>query len=403
MSRVLDRVFIQNSNINKFKSKTNYTFAILSAIGIVMVVSAHAGSALNLFSDYFPYNSFFMPMFIFISGYFFKDKNIKSFDSTKNYIIKKIKNLLIYYFIFNVIYGLIRLILFKLNLDNDLIKINFYTLIIQPFIDGQQFGLNAPAWFLPTLFTVEVSFVFVRKIQLYLIKYKNFKRIDIINLLIFLILSIVCIYISEHYTCLKIFVPFLKLGFFLFFFQLGRIYKDRLEVREKEIPTIIVIFVTLLVNIILIKIYKNIEFISLYNMTGFHNINPVIPIITSITGTWFWLRIAREISPVLCKSKIIMDISNNTKGIMMHHIFCMELFNILLYYLKDFCNLTGFNVEKFRSPIGWYRYFADIKQLEIIYVIIGVFGSLIIIKLIKKLKDKLYKAYKTYKTIKMEG
>lgn len=96
MSRVLDRVFIQNSNINKFKSKTNYTFAILSAIGIVMVISAHAGSALNLFSDYFPYNSFFMPMFIFISGYFFKDKNIKSFDSTKNYIIKKIKNLLIY-------------------------------------------------------------------------------------------------------------------------------------------------------------------------------------------------------------------------------------------------------------------------------------------------------------------
>ena len=51
----------------ELRSKSNKKFMLLSAIGIFMVVDHHTWTALNLFGDFIPYNSFFMPMFVFIS------------------------------------------------------------------------------------------------------------------------------------------------------------------------------------------------------------------------------------------------------------------------------------------------------------------------------------------------
>ena len=62
---------------------------VLSALGILMVVDHHTFTALNLFGDYIPYNSFFMPMFVFISGYFNK---VDSSTKLLPYFGKKIKN-----------------------------------------------------------------------------------------------------------------------------------------------------------------------------------------------------------------------------------------------------------------------------------------------------------------------
>ena len=65
-------------------AKSNKKFMILSAIGIIMVVDSHTWGAFNIFANYFPFNSFFMPMFVFISGYFNKvDKNTNLWKYTK--------------------------------------------------------------------------------------------------------------------------------------------------------------------------------------------------------------------------------------------------------------------------------------------------------------------------------
>ena len=53
------------------KQKSNKQFMILSAIGIIMVVDAHSWTTLNLLTALLPYNSFFMPMLVFVSGYFY--------------------------------------------------------------------------------------------------------------------------------------------------------------------------------------------------------------------------------------------------------------------------------------------------------------------------------------------
>ena len=74
--------------------KSNKKFMLLSTIGIFMVVDSHTFTAFNLFGDYIPYNSFFMPMFVFISGYFNK---VDSSTKLSTYLWKKIKTLLLPY------------------------------------------------------------------------------------------------------------------------------------------------------------------------------------------------------------------------------------------------------------------------------------------------------------------
>ena len=78
----------------EMKSKSNKKFMLLSAIGIFMVVDHHTFTALNILGDFIPYNSFFMPMFVFISGYFNK---VDSGTKLLPYTWKKVKNLLFPY------------------------------------------------------------------------------------------------------------------------------------------------------------------------------------------------------------------------------------------------------------------------------------------------------------------
>ena len=59
---------IVNEN-TKVAKKRNFTFDLLYALAIIMVVDDHTGNQIGILSKIFPYDSFFMPLFVFISGY----------------------------------------------------------------------------------------------------------------------------------------------------------------------------------------------------------------------------------------------------------------------------------------------------------------------------------------------
>ncbi len=115
---------------------------LLKALAIMLVVSGHL--EFSLFGMFPPY-SFQLALFFFISGMLFKEKYL---NDVKVYFQKRIKSLLIPYFCYELFYLIITYILYLQSGfflgDN----ISFKSFFITPFINGHQFLLCAPLWFI---------------------------------------------------------------------------------------------------------------------------------------------------------------------------------------------------------------------------------------------------------------
>lgn len=86
-------------------TKPDYRFKLIYAIGMIMVIAGHMETGVNLtLGGWFPYLGLHMPLFMFASGYFYKDS---AADNPGAYILKKVKSLIVPLYIYNLIYGLI--------------------------------------------------------------------------------------------------------------------------------------------------------------------------------------------------------------------------------------------------------------------------------------------------------
>ncbi|MBO5487597.1 MAG: acyltransferase family protein, partial [Eubacterium sp.] len=140
--------------------KRNETFIILSAIGILLILLGHLDFPLLNMGGLFPYYSFHVMLFVFISGYFYKPEEEEHILA---YLKRKAPHLLIPYFIWNVVYGILATLLHGTGMQIGE-NINLYNLFIAPFLSGHQFMYQAASWFVPALFLVELCNILGRKI-----------------------------------------------------------------------------------------------------------------------------------------------------------------------------------------------------------------------------------------------
>lgn len=344
---------------------------ILSAIGILMVVDAHAWSSLQLFTSFMPYNSFFMPMFVFISGYFFS-KN--SLDRVKAELLKKIRHLIVPYYIWILLYGLLVHLLKSLSIISYGEDFSFSTLLIKPWTTGALYKFTDPLWFVPALFLTWFFYYFIRKI---IGSYWN----DWISFLIFVCLGAFCVVLSRHgYAKTEYYLPWLKTGFLLQFYQMGQIFRHYIEPSFKKCPKWPVLAGTLLINIFLQIISpESIDF-PMMLMGEFHNPNPFLPLITSITGILFWLSISEILVPALGNNPLVNYISNNTFWIMANHAFFFNVLNAALYLTNRLFHLgLAFDSSSFTSNV-WYRY-EPVTTFRFVYVLFGLSGCILSKKL----------------------
>ncbi len=85
-------------------TRENREMRVLSAIGIILVVAGHLGYNLFDIGELFPYYSFHVFIFLFVSGYFYKEE---SEDNIGGYLLHKGRTLLLPYFAWNLFYGLL--------------------------------------------------------------------------------------------------------------------------------------------------------------------------------------------------------------------------------------------------------------------------------------------------------
>lgn len=344
--------------------KNNYQFLFLQVIGIILVVTGHMNEngGIILFSDWFPPYSFHMPLFIFISGYFYK---ISNENNLKKYFLKKTITLLLPYFIWNLIYGIINTILIKNGIIQFGTPLSFQSFFIDPWLHGHQFTFNLAAWFVIELFIVQIIYVVFRKINS-LFKLTN----DYIFMLFFLIIGLCGVFLANKGLSSVWYLPIYRTMFLIPFFHLGFLYKTKLEKHDIRINNVIYFLILFIIQFLLIRKYNDLGFNVAWSV-NYNKTNILLPFLTSITGIMFWLRVAKILEPSIAKSKIVNYIGNNTWTIMMHHLFIFFVINTLLYSLSPIFGLNNFNEELYRTNI-WYSYVPGIKHFLFFYVIAAI-------------------------------
>ena len=347
---------------------------VLSAIGIFMVVDHHTFTALNLFGSHLPYNSFFMPMFVFISGYFNK---VNSDTGLLSYLRKKVKTLLLPYV------G-IALMVFILQQLMNALKLGYFEAIpswypayvLERVITvGSPFAIASPMWFVITLFSTLAVYAVIKKL---LGKIWN----SYVMLGIFCVFHLAVIYLAKNADpeALHRFLLPLKVLFFLPFLEMGIIYRERLEKKHDALSgggKLAMMAVLLVINTIrtmYLPSAYDIAFDSLDDLTGFTSPFIVTPLISSVVGILFWLTFVDLIGKSVSGSRFVNYMSCNTFWIMGLHIAFFNILNCILMLINNIVTLPFFNAEEFQGS-EWY-YWELSPNFKLVYVLAGILGPL---------------------------
>lgn len=364
---------------------TNLQFKLLSAIGIVLIVGGHCyHGALPTAYDWFPTYSFNLALFVFISGYFYKDKYE---DSILKYIWKRFKRLIIPAYLWNIVYGLFIMLMsnFGYTIGG---KVNAYNLFVMPFIDGEAFKWNLGSWFVYPLFTVCVVNVLFRKL-LDLIKLKN----EYLILVVYLAVGIVGVQLSieakDNGGVHGLMLFAYRAMLFLPWLQFGKVYKEKLE-KHDNLNSIAYFAIMLSIQLILNTFFQKLEYTP-SKCSGFEN-GCIIPFVTAITGIAFWLRASKLLAPVVKSWKFVNLIADNTYSIMIHQMLGFMAVKWIFYAMSFIPNLfDDFNASKMRSSI-WYYYLPNGQKLyAIVYLAAGIFVPILIALICKSIKKQINK------------
>ncbi|MDR3326687.1 MAG: acyltransferase family protein [Prevotellaceae bacterium] len=357
----------------------NRQFLLLQAVAIILVLIGHKGSVcLATITHYLPIHAYHMALFIFISGYFF---SLDSLNNVQQYINKKVKHLLIPYFVYNLIYGVIVFILKKNNIITYGWDLNLRTFFLEPWIRGHQYIFNLAMWFVLSLFLTQLTYLFFRRLCKK-IKFTN-EFLMLVFLLIIGMLTLKAIQTFEtnneflKYTCARTL-------FFLPFFHFGFYYKNILE--KKDNLNTFIYFAILIAIIEQMKLLGvPIDYGSVF--MDFHG-NIFIPYIAAFTGILLWLRITKILAKYIGKFKVVEWIGSSTWDIMAHHLFVFFLINFAFYL----SNYHGFNKQEFHNSI-WYTFTPGSKYQTYIYYALAIAIPVGIHYLLVKIKKTDFKKF----------
>lgn len=339
-------------------TKRNTTFTILSAIAMTMVVLGHLDCHALTIWGLFPYYSYHVMTFVFIAGYFYKPE---SEDSIFKYIGHKAKTLLLPYFIWNVIYGIIATVLhgYGFTIGED---ISLWNIFVAPAIGGHQFMYNAAAWFVPALFILEVCNVIGRKL-LGLIKIKQ----EWVITILYLMIGVFTVFMAKRgsvYDYYKIPGRIMLMAPML---QFGRLYRVNEEKMDRVSPVVYLVL-AIVMNLILHFTHGGLAY-SVVWVTGFAN-TVFTPFITAVTGTMLWLSVAKFLTSFVenndnMVTRAINYYGSNTFAVMMHQLLMLMVVKLILSTAR----IPNFDMELYHSDV-YYTPGNTLVKLVIALVVI---------------------------------
>lgn len=365
------------------EKRINGAFRILSAIGIVLVVAGHADFHIFDLGGLFPYYSFHVSVFLFISGYFYDDS---AEEHIGKYIKHKLASLMAPYFIWNLFYGVLAALL-RGNGFGIGEGIGVRTLFIEPFLGGHQYGFNFAAWFVPALFLIEIINVCMRRVLSWMHLRKEWLICG--GCLLVGVLT-VWLAIGGHVWGYYKFPG--RILFMLPVFQAGHLYRVKLE-KFDRLPNGTYMFGLLVIQLVIVCSCAGLAYSTVW-CSGFVN-GPLIPYLTILTGIAFWLRIAKMLEPLFEKWKLAEEIGKNTFSIMMHHILGFMLVKGVFYLLSGWTEyFSDFDAAAFLSDIGYIYVPGGVQVFKWVYLFVGIALPLLIHRITAGRKKQMTREYK---------
>ena len=364
------------------RSKIDYRFRILYAVGMVAVVTTHCSSGgLYLLQDWF--DSWYLGIFVFAAGYFYRFEEERH---PLHYIGKKVKHLLIPLYLWNFDYALIVTIMGKLDFPMG-VGITWRKLFLFPLTNGHQFGYNLAAWFVAPLFMVEAVMAIVRFVLPAAAERRWVVVKETVLFLFFTAAGAAGVKLTQSGLNEGWFLVLDRLLYFLPFFQAGVLYRRVLEYHDRLRNTEYFILV-FLIDLVLCVANKGLP-TYVYSWCTFTG-SPIMPFLSGFVGIAFWLRATRVMEPVMGKSRIVNLIAGSTFSIMENQFMGFMAVKALFYAAYRFLHIfPTFDTYAFRTQYNYFFLPYNVQQTRLLYVIAGIFLPVLIWQLLLRVKRLL--------------
>lgn len=321
----------------EFSNKIN----VLKALAILLVVSGHLEfSLLGMFTPY----SFQLALFFFISGYLFKDKYL---NEVSTFIQRRVKSLILPYYLYNAFYLGVTVLIAHLTGKFWGQPISLKNFFITPFLNGHQFELSCPLWFVTQLFMSMIAFLFLFRVL------KKASSNKFVHLVFFAILGFGAIPLSKMFepisinlgnfetltTIEPISLIIVRTMFSVFFVYLGYYYKNYIE-DKVDIFTLKWAGAVISLQAILWlfnRDYDPTHGIGLSYVIVWARFDQqiIVPIFTALSGIWASLFVLKLVYPYVKDSKFIKYMGETTYHIMANHLLVMFLITLVFFKIYN--------------------------------------------------------------------
>ena len=202
----------------------NRSMDMMKGIAILLVVFLHSGPVPfdGVLWDWLGQGTYRLAMFLFVSGYLFKDMQWADY---KDFFIRKSKHLALPLIGWNIVYAVIATILVmntKLEFIPPVKEIwSLHNLFIEPFLTGNQYILNLATWFIGSLY---LALLFYGCLSIITAKIPRW-----VMLVVYFGLAVLSLYLTQLPFTSHWILAGLKLMIFPFFLHLGYCYRHYCE------------------------------------------------------------------------------------------------------------------------------------------------------------------------------
>lgn len=366
----------------------NLAFRYLYGFAILFVLLSHCdGGGVEMLSNWMHFGAFHLGIFVFGSGYFFREEKLLNF---RLYLWNKVKRLLIPLWCWNLFYGLLLTLLhgFGFTFGEPL---TLRGILLFPINSENLYVLNMGSWFIFPFFCVQILYG-AGKLLFNLLGRP--KVTDRILQALFVAAGFAGVYFAGHGYHEYALYPVFRILYFMPFYAFGMLYRDFLEKYLSKAPATLYFGTCLLISLMLNARFGKTVYVIPSSCD--YPFGMWATYLAGAVGILFWLRVSAVIADFGKECIPLLVLGRSTWDIMFHQFAgIMAVKAVFAVTGRIFGIFRDFDSAAFSGDI-WYLYRpGGMKEFALLYVLGAIGISLGVKALLEKGRKQWEKAVKS--------